>query len=252
MRFTFPGDAATKDDLAILNIVAAVASEGWKRPIYFGAGGDSYAGLNDHLRLEGTVYRLVPYKQPIMRQNAPGEYGFVNVDKSYDLFMKYTYGGAERKDVYIDEKNKMSLISYRINVARIADELSARGRKAEAIQILDKVMAGISEASYQYDFECYLIVSSYYRAGATDKGRALGMKLAKNFEDDVKYITSMTNESARDGLANDVQRDISGINILGNFASQGGDSATAKELSNRVQALSQMAISKMGQESFQR
>src|SRR5690606_4256760 len=171
-----------------------------------------YAGLNDFLQLEGTVYRLVPFRKQNLRQNSPGEYGFVNVDKSYELFTKtYTYGGAERTDVYFDEKNRMSLISYRITSARIADELSARNRQAEAIEVLDKVMKGITSASYAYDVSCYLIVASYYRAGAMDKAKDLAMKLSKNLEDDVKYITSLKDEDQRASLSGDVQRDISVI-----------------------------------------
>lgn len=253
VKFTFPGDAATKDDLAMLNIIAGIAKEGWKRPIYFGIGGDNYAGLNDYLQLEGMVYRLVPFKQQNLRQNTPGEHGFVNLNKSYDLFTKtYTYGGAERNDVYFDEKNRLALVSYRINVARIADELSARDRKAEAIQVLDKVMNGITSASYAYDVPCYLMVSSYYRAGANDKAKALATKLSKNLEDDVKYITSLGSEDQRTSLAGDVHRDISVINILGSFAAQSGDTTTSKQMSDKAQGLMQLAMSKIGAENFQR
>ena len=253
MKFTYPKDAATKDELAMLNIVAAVAKDGWKRPIYFGGGGDSYAGLNDFLQLEGTVYRLVPFRKQNLRQNSPGEYGFVNVDKSYELFTKtYTYGGAERTDVYFDEKNRMSLISYRITSARIADELSARNRQAEAIEVLDKVMKGITSASYAYDVSCYLIVASYYRAGAIDKAKDLAMKLSKNLEDDVKYITSLNDEDQRASLSGDVQRDISVINVLGTFAAQSGDTVTSKQMNDKAQGLMQLAMSKIGAEHFQR
>lgn len=64
LKFTFPKDIATKDDLACLNMIAGIAAEGWKRPIYFGGGlpGDNYEGLQDYMQLEGVVYRLMPYK----------------------------------------------------------------------------------------------------------------------------------------------------------------------------------------------
>lgn len=251
LKFSLPGEAATKDQLAIMNIVAAMAKEGWKRPIYFGGGGDNYIGLNNYLRLEGTVYRLMPYSQPPLRQNAPGEFGFVNVDKSFDLFKsKYTYGGAERKDVYFDEKNRMALAPYRITVARIADELSARNRKSDAVLILDNVMKGITPEAYAYDFQCYLLVNSYYRADAIAKGKDLAMKLTKNLEDDVKYIASLGNESARASLAGDVQRDISVINILGTFATQAGDTATSKILNEKVKVLTDLVYREIGQEHF--
>ena len=252
MKFTFSKDGATKDELAIMNIVAGVAKEGWKRPIYFGVGGDSYAGMGDYLQLEGSVYRLVPFKKQNLRQIMRGEHGFVNLNKSYDLFTKtYTYGGAERNDVYFDEKNRMSMFSYRLNAARIADELSARERKQEAVNVLDAVMKGITSSSYPYDASCYLLVTSYYRAGANDKGRDFARKLAKNLEDDVKYITALTSEDQRVSLVGDVQQDIGIINFLGGVASQSGDSATAKEMNTKAQALIQLTSNKIGAEHFQ-
>jgi len=252
MRFTFPEDAITKDKLAILNIVAGIASDGWKRPVYFGQGSnDGYAGLDDYLRLEGTVYHLVPYRQSVLRQNSRGEYGSVDVDKSYELFMKYKYGGAERKDVYFDEKNRISLAPYRSNVARVADELSARGRKDDAIKILDKVMDGITNEAYAHDMFSFGMIAAYYHAGATDKGKKLALHIAKTYEDDVKYITALSSESMRAGMAGDVQRDLSIINAIGSFAGQSGDSTTAKDLNNRLQALTQLALTKIGRENFE-
>lgn len=178
MRFTFSKDVAYKDDLAILNIVAAVAKDGWKRPVYFGSGGmpENYQGMSDYMQQEGTVVRLVPYKKMLTAaaMNA-GEIGFMDVDKTYDLFAhKYTYGGAERKDVYFDEKNRQMLVTYRLSVSRLAEELSAKGRQAQAIEVLDKVNTGITHQSYAYDVPTFYMVKAYYTAGkeGAAKGRA--------------------------------------------------------------------------------
>jgi hypothetical protein len=144
----------------------------------------------------------------------------------------------------------MALAPYRITVARIADELSARNRKSDAVLILDNVMKGITPEAYAYDFQCYLLVNSYYRADAIAKGKDLAMKLTKNLEDDVKYIASLGNESARASLAGDVQRDISVINILGTFATQAGDTATSKILNEKVKVLTDLVYREIGQEHF--
>jgi hypothetical protein len=252
-KFTFPKDIAYKDDIAVLQIVAGVASQGWKRPIYFGAGmGDNYQGMNDYLRLEGSVYRLVPYKYQNPSPKNPGDMGFIDADKSYDLFMKtYIWGGAERKDVYFDEKNRQMLTAYRIDAARVADELTARGRKAEAIQVLDQVMKGITPQSYAYDMPVYYMCISYYKAGAMEKGRNLSLALAKNVEDDIKYILSFDDEDVRNGMASDVQRDLTVINILSNVAQQGGDKKTSDELSKTFQALAQTVSTKINPQAFQ-
>ena len=53
----------TKNHYAVLNMIA---NNKWKRPIYFAVttGPDSYLGLQEHFRLEGLAYRLVPFKSP--------------------------------------------------------------------------------------------------------------------------------------------------------------------------------------------
>lgn len=253
LKFTFPKDVAYKDDLGILNIVAAVAQQGWKRPIYFGAGmADNYQGLNPFLKLEGLVYRLVPYKYVSANQSNPNEIGFVDAAKSYDLIMnKFQWGGAERKDVYFDEKNRQMLTSYRLHVARVADELTAQGKKAEAVQVLDKVLASITPQSYAYDFMTYMMTIAYYRAGANAKGSKLAMAVAKNMEDDIKYILSLSSDEQRDGFAPDVNRDLYIINIFGSIAGQSGDKATADILNQKVQALSTAISGKVNMQSMQ-
>lgn len=253
MKFTFPKDIAYKDDLAVLQIVAAVAADGWKRPLYFGAGmGDNYQGMNDYMKLEGSVFRLVPFKPMNDRARNPGEMGFVDGAKSYDLFMKtYKWGGAERKDVYFDEKNRQMLTSYRIDAARVADQLTAEGKQAQAIEVLDKVTNGITAQSYAYDVPTYYMVISYYRAGAKEKGRNLAMALAKNMEDDVKYILNFDDEDKRLSLARDIQNDLTIINIMSNVANQSGDSTTGKELSQKFEALAQATSAKIDMRALQ-
>jgi hypothetical protein len=248
MRFSLPKDVIYKDDIAILQIVAAVAKDGWKRPIYFGSGGRSadYQGMQDYLKAEGTALRLVPYKKAPTQRIIPNEIGFVDVDRSYDLFMNhYTFGGAERNDVYFDEKNRQMLISYRVAASRLADELTVLGRQKEAIEVLDKVVNGISEASYAYDAPTYLLVTSYYRAGAKDKGATLAAKLCRNLEDNINYILSLNNPNVIESFSFDVQQGISIMNLISTVAAEASDTATANTLSDKVQKIIARASGKV-------
>lgn len=254
MRFNVGKRMLQKSDLAALAIVAENAKNGWKRPIYFGGGlGDNYEGMNDYMQLEGTVYRLVPYKltpDSTMPPMAPQEMGFIDMKKSLDLFMNvYKWGGGERKDVYFDEKNRMMFVAYRLNAARIADELSAAGRKQEAIALLDKVMAGITEQSYYYDYTGLLMTMAYYHAGATDKARALAKKIQKNCIDDINWILSL-NQSGRDAMARDARQDISFLNALAQSAQLAGDEAMAKELEAQINSQSQRLINGLSPEAI--
>lgn len=241
LQFTFPKEVAYKGDLAVFNILAAVARNGWDRPVYFGGGlpRDNYVGLNENLLLEGLVYRVVPYARNFPMPGNFGEVGMLSMDKSLDLFMNtYQWGNAHRDDVYFDEKNRLMFAAYRINAARIATELGMVGRKEEAVALLDKVMENISESSYLYDATAFYMAVAYYEIDELEKAAALSMKLARNSEDDIQYVLSLS-KPRRQQCLGDVQRDLSIMNALSGTAQKAGDTTTAQNLQTRVTALSE-------------
>lgn len=252
-KFTYNKDVAYKDAIAIFQIIAGIAQDGWKRPVYFGAGmGDNYQGMNDYLRLEGTVYRLVPFKPELNQMAIPGESGFVEAQKSYDLFMNtYQWGGAEKTNVYFDEKNRIMLTPYRTSVARVADALTAAGQKEKAVQVLDKVLAGITPQSSAYDFPVYYMVMSYYRAGAHQKGRDLALALTRNLEDDLNYILSFNDEDLRNSMAGDIRNDMTVMNIMNSVAKQAGDQKTSEELEKKLNNYLQLISTKIDMQLLQ-
>lgn len=239
IKMTFPKDNATKDDLAMLNIIAANADGGWKRPIYYSSGlpSDNYMGLGDYMRLEGTVYRLMPFKQKAPSATSRQYVGSVDLDKSYDLFMnKFQWGNANRKDVYFDEKNRIMFMIYRINSSRIAAELTDRGQNEKAIAILDKVMANISEESYYYDVTSFYMAVEYYHAGAIEKGRSLAKKLVRNSEASINYIFTL-DEDKREYMNDERNQDFSIINSMAGTAQAAGDTTTANEFKQKLDIL---------------
>ncbi|MDR3679459.1 MAG: DUF2723 domain-containing protein [Flavipsychrobacter sp.] len=240
MKFTFPKDLAYKSDLAIMNIVAGVSKEGWKRPLYFDAGlpAGNYAGMADYMQLEGLVYRLMPYRTTDSSKMVQSELGTTNVDKSYDLFMNtYIWGGADRKDVYFDEKNRLMFAPYRTNSSSIAAGLVARGRKDDAVKLLDKVMTGITEHSYLYDVSAYYVANAYYHAGAKQKGHDLAAKVAKNAEDAMNWAGTLSDDGKQAmAVQGDLIQNLRIMNATATIAAQGGDTALAKSLEQRVQA----------------
>lgn len=239
MKFTFPKNTAYKSDLAILNIIAAVANEGWKRPLYFDAGlrqGD-YSGTGDYMHMEGLVYRLMPFKVIDSMKINSQVLGSINTDKGYNLFMNtFRWGGAERNDVYFDEPNRHELVSYRMDGSFLANQLVVEGKKDKAIQVLDKVMTNITEHSYSYDYTGYFIASSYYRAGDIKKATALTDKIVRNAIDDVNWVASLSDEG-KAAMGDDVRQQFQIMQSLGQIAYQSGDSSTAKRISDKMQAV---------------
>jgi hypothetical protein len=144
MKWGYPKSTAYKGDLAVLNIIAGVANDGWKRPLYFDAGlrtGD-YGGTGDYLHMEGLVYRLMPFKFKDSIKVNTQVLGTINTDKSYDLFMnKFLWGGAERNDVYFDEPNRHEFVTYRMDGSFLANQLTPEGKKDKAIEAFTKAKA---------------------------------------------------------------------------------------------------------------
>ena len=239
MKFAYPKATAYKSDLAILNIIAAVANEGWNRPLYFDAGlrqGD-YGGTGDYLHMEGNVYRLLPFKYTDANKISPQVLGTINTDKSYDLYMHtFLWGGGERNDVYFDEPNRHEFVTYRMDGSFIANQLSAEGKKDKAIDVLDKLMSGITEHSYAYDYTAYFIAAAYYRAGAIQKASNLTNKLVRNAVDDVDWVTTLPDDS-KAAMADDVKQQFQIMQSLSSTAYQAGDTVMAKSIYGKMQAL---------------
>jgi hypothetical protein len=250
LRFTLNKTYLRKDQVAMMNIVAAVAKGGWKRPIYFGGmlPGDNYLNMTEYLRMDGVVSRLMPFKYvDSVAMNMPSrEPGFVNLDKCVDLYLnKFQWGNAQRNDVYYDEKNRLTFYAYRLGAPRVAEALLARGRKDDAMKVLDKVMASISEKSFCYDQISYRMVSAYYQLGAFDKGRTLLDKIVKASEDDINWIMSLS-DNQKVAMFNSLQDDFAVINTLGNNAGALGDTATGKAMMEKLRAIETKVQANMG------
>jgi len=242
MKFTYPKTTAYKGDLAVLNIIAAVANNGWKRPLYFDAGlrqGD-YGGTGDYMHMEGLVYRLLPFKytDPVSKAN-PQVLGSINTDKSYDLWMKFMWGGSQRSDVYFDEPNRHELITYRIDGAFLANQLAAEGKKDKAEKVLDLVINNITEHaySYSYDYSGYLLAAAYYKAGKPEKGNKIAMKITRNSADYINWVSSLSDDSKAQ-LAGDVKYQFQVMQSLMSTAAQNGDTVTAKNIYGTMETLS--------------
>jgi hypothetical protein len=120
MQFELPSNRiVTRDQLIILNIIA---TNQWKRPIYF-TSQQVGMGITDFLRREGLTFRLIPIKAT----------SDVNVEPMYENMMKkFTNGHADVKGVYFDEENRRHLYQIRQSYADLARELLAKGEKDSA------------------------------------------------------------------------------------------------------------------------
>jgi hypothetical protein len=232
----------TKPELALLNIVAGIAKDGWKRPLQFScgfAGGDDYNGLEEYMIMQGLTNKLVPIR--VMGSSpdvgAPQQ---VSLDKSLDLYLNhFLWGGTDRKDIYFDEKNKSMIMTYRFSGAKVAEALIRKNRKEDAVKLLDKITEMITYESYQYDQSMWSILSTYYLAGAKDKARRIGDLIARDSERMMNYVMSL-NENARDlALQVDSRTIVGSLQFIAQAATQAGDTEKAEQWNKTLMSITQ-------------
>lgn len=176
-----------KNDLLIFDILA---TNNWKRPIYFAitVGDDAYMDLQDYFQIEGLTYRLVPIKN----NNYDGQTGRVLIDKMYDNLMnKFHWGGMETPGIYMDENNIRMTMNLRNNFARLAEELLKYNEKEKALKVLDKCMMVMPKENIPYNYFMLPIVECYYKAGETTKGNKLAQELADIYTDDMQFYLTL-------------------------------------------------------------
>ena len=197
IQFTLPRNYALKADLAVLNILAA---NEWKRPIYFANSitPEHYEGLGEYLELEGLVYKLVPYRTPgSSTRNAMA----FNEKKCVDWVLNnMKFGNAHKGTVYYNQTNRRMLNGLRQATFQIAENLITRGKKKEAIQVLDHMMKNIHEGSYpisitQMDNSLIFVCEKYIKAGATEQATKLTDKIINYTKKQVKYFNTLKPEA---------------------------------------------------------
>jgi hypothetical protein len=191
MQFQVPKTTLYKNDLAILDVIAA---NQWKRPIYFTMPYNDL-GFGDYLRRDGLAYRLVPVKQ-----------SRVNTDRMMDVVMnKFGFGNAQLANVYYDEENRRQLNIIRRTVSELAIDLSAKNRKEDAIKVLTKADGMLSQKNFPYAMisrgddhnrSSLYFLEACYRAGYRFLFDKIITQMKRGIEQEINYYTSLTGNPA--------------------------------------------------------
>ena len=191
VRFTIPKNILMKNDLAVLNVIAA---NKWKRPIYFTSLFDDL-GFGSYLRKDGLAYRLVPVAQSA-----------VNTEWMADKLMnKFSAGNADIHGVYFDEPNRRQLISIRSAYAELADDLAAKGRKEEArkyLQKADKMMLdenfpyGHISSGNMHDRSSLSFLEACYQADAKDLIDKVSKSVKTDLAQQIRFYNSLQGNKA--------------------------------------------------------
>lgn len=187
LRFELPKSSMLKNDMAVLNIIAAAK---WNRPIYF-TNSSVDLGFDQFLRRDGLSYHLVPV------QNSR-----VNADWMKDKALNVFVGGnADKKGVYFDEENRRHLNSIRSAYADLAIDLANSGRKEEARKVLEKVDKMMLEENMPYGMvsrgnmhnrNSLMFLEACYLAEDKTLIEKVSGSIKKDLQQQVKFYNTLT------------------------------------------------------------
>lgn len=208
MQFELPERGfLTLDQLTILNVLAA---NGWKRPIYF-TSPYGELGFGQYLRKDGLTYRLVPVKTAAPQQTwlvdqalRGGAIRDNNTDVMYrNLMQKFTSGNADKPGIYFDEENRRHLLNIRAIYAEAAGNMADKGRKAEALQLLNRAEALLHTDNLPYAMAGrynshnqtgMMYLEAAFKTGNTALAQKVKAALQKDLQDQKAYYDYLKTE----------------------------------------------------------
>ncbi len=143
--------ALYKGDLMILEMLAEC---NWTRPIYVAVsvGDDNYINLGDNTVTEGLAYRITPFTTSIDGKPIEGVRNF-DTKRTYDNVMnRFKFGGINKPGIYIDETVMRMCYTHRRTMARLASELIAEHKEAQAEKVLSYATKMIPASNVPHNF----------------------------------------------------------------------------------------------------
>lgn len=201
------GNALYKNRLMMLDIVA---NNNWERPIYFSGGAfdsDDYIWMKDYLQLDGMVYKLVPLKTKLSKDGNQMEMGQIDTDKMYSNVMKWDWGNSESPTIYHDPETRRNSITYRMNLARLMNQLIAEGKNDKAKKIIDLAMTKMPLDKFNYYSLVEPFAGGYYAIGEKTKAQELLGKLMTKYKENLNYYINLK-AADQTSLAVDIITDI--------------------------------------------
>jgi tetratricopeptide (TPR) repeat protein len=203
-----------------------VANNNWKRPIYFSGGAfdnEDYLWMKDYLQLDGMVYKLVPLKTKMGKDDNQMEMGQIDADKMYSNVMKWDWGNSESLTIYHDPETRRNSITYRMNLARLMNQLIAEGKKDKAKSIIDLAMTKMPLDKFGYYSLVEPFAKGYYAIGEKAKAQELLKKLMAKYKENLNYYVNLNAVDQTD-IAVDIITDIERYRSLLLVMKESGDS----------------------------
>ncbi len=230
MAWTYGNKDIYKPELIQLDIIA---TNNWKRPIYFSStiGQESYLNLREYMQLEGFAYRLMPFKVPGARD------GFVNADVMYDNLMKKTvWRDMNNPNSYYDATYDTPIFSSRVAFLRLSDQLLREGKKAKAREVMNRCLTVMPDKAIPYDQVSVSFVGPLLEVGERQKALDIADKVMKRNDENLTYFTQLP-----DSYSKEINNNLYEMNLI---VSQLKD-AKVNDLATKYEAIFNRHYSKL-------
>ena len=211
-----PSQIIYKHRLLMLDVLA---NTDWKRPIYFTGGSyDSadFLWMKSYLQLDGVCYKLVPIETPF-NPKTDVDMGRIDADKMYDIVMKWDWKNSGKDGIYYDTETQRNSITYRSNMARLADTLNKEKKYKKAEEVLDLAMEKMPIEHFGYYTLLSPIIEVYYKLDKVEKARAIWQEVAVKYQEKLRYFSSLSYEKQSelvDPISSEIQRYRSLVDML--------------------------------------
>jgi len=107
------------------------------------------------------------------------------------MVMNWDWGNSGEAGVYHDVQTRRNSISYRGNMARLAEQLLKEDKLEQAEKLADLAMAKMPVDIFGYYALVEPFILTYYNRGAVEKARTLFEQVAKKYEESLTYYSGL-------------------------------------------------------------
>jgi len=162
----------------------------WERPIYIAisVGSDNMLGMEDHFLQEGLAYRFTPFSSKDTGVKIDSERMFDN------LMHKFSWGGLETPDLYIDENAQRMCFSLRRIFSLLVNQLIKENKTdmaREALLYADEHIPAYNVA-YDYQNGAMDMSDAWYLLGDKQQGDRIADVLANKAVEYITWYLSLT------------------------------------------------------------
>jgi hypothetical protein len=164
--------------------------------------------MKDYLQLDGLVYKLVPIKTAVAKNN-PFDMGRIDTDKMYAMVTNWDWGNNGDPKMYHDVESRKNSFTYRGNLARLIEALIQEDKLEKAEAVADLAMSKMPVELFGFYTLLEPYIGAYYELEATEKGRNLYLEVRQKYQESLSYYSTLTEQNQAkyiQGIYTDIER----------------------------------------------